>query len=142
MTDEEWKEVEQAVEPPYGRAELIADGYKISIVCMKQKSLKYHLVVYVNGYIKGEWLLNDCEERRRFMRKYKRCYLTENQKKSKQFRELPEDLKQKAVELNTITQYYFDFPSFKSLKSQLIRNNKSIEMADTFGNINAEELKK
>ena len=44
----------------------------------------------------------------------------------------PEDLKQKAVELNTVTQYYFDFPSFKSLKSQLIRNNKSIEMADTF----------
>jgi len=27
---------------------------------------------------------------------------------------------------------YLDFPSFKSLKSQLIRNNKSIELADIF----------
>ena len=132
MTDEEWKEVEQAVEPPYGRAELIIDGYEISIACVRWKSLSYHLVVYVNGCIKGAWLLNDCEERRRFMRKYKRCYLTEKQRKSKQFRKLPEDLKQRAVEINTITQYYFDFPSFKSLKSQLIRNNKSIEMADKY----------
>lgn len=132
MTDEEWKEVEQAVEPPYSRAELIADGYKISIVCMKQKSLKYHLVVYVNGYIKGEWLLNDCEERRRFMRKHKKCYLTERQRKSKQFQKFPKEFQQKIINANTVTQYYFDFPSFKSLKSQLIRNNKSIEMADTF----------
>lgn len=132
MTDEEWKEVEQAVGYPFGRADLIVDGYEISISCLRYKALEYRLVVFINNELKDEWLLNDCEERRRFMRKHKRCYLTEKQKKSKQFRELPEDLKQRAVEINTVTQYYFDFPSFKSLKSQLIRNNKSIEMADTF----------
>ena len=132
MTDEEWKEVEKAVEPPYGRADLIVDGYEISIACVKWKSLSYHLVVYVNGCIKGTWLLNDCEERKRFMRKQKKCYLTESQKKSKQFKKFPKEFQQKIINANIVTQYYFDFPSFESLKSQLVKNNKSIEMADTF----------
>lgn len=32
MTDEQWKEIEKKLVPPFGRVELEIDGYKVAIV--------------------------------------------------------------------------------------------------------------
>ena len=66
MTDEQWKEVEKKLVPPFGRVELEIDGYKVAIVAQLVEKMKFSLVVYVNGFIRAEWSMNDCEIRRRF----------------------------------------------------------------------------
>ena len=64
MTDEQWKEIEKKLVPPFGRAELEIDGYKVVIVAGLVDKMKYGFVVYVNGFIRAEWSMNDCEIRR------------------------------------------------------------------------------
>ena len=54
MTDEQWKEVEKKLVPPFGRAELEIDGYKVVIVAGLVDKMKYGFVVYVNGFIRAD----------------------------------------------------------------------------------------
>lgn len=66
MTDEQWKEVEKKLVPHFGRVELEIDGYKVTIVAQLVEKMKFSFVVYVNGFIRTEWSIKDCEIRRRF----------------------------------------------------------------------------
>ena len=47
MTDEQWKEVEKKLVPPFGRVELEIDGYKVTIVAQLVEKMKFSFVVYV-----------------------------------------------------------------------------------------------
>ena len=55
---------------PYGSVNLKIDGYDITIMCVVEKPLHYCLAVYVDGKIKGEWISQDCEIRRKFYQKH------------------------------------------------------------------------
>lgn len=81
MTPEEWKKVEDALSSPYGRVEFKIDGYDITIMCVVEKPLHYCLAVYVDGKIKGEWISQDCEIRRKFYQKHTKSLLDSKQKK-------------------------------------------------------------
>ena len=70
MTPEDWKNVEDALSSPYGSVNLKIDGYDITIMCVVEKPLHYCLAVYVDGKIKGEWISQDCEIRRKFYQKH------------------------------------------------------------------------
>lgn len=52
MTDEQWKEIEKKLVPPFGRVELEIDGYKVAIVAQLVEKMKFSFVVYVNGFIR------------------------------------------------------------------------------------------
>ena len=84
MTDEQWKEVEKKLVPPFGRAELEIDGYKVVIVAGLVDKMKYGFVVYVNGFIRAEWSMNDCEIRRRFYYESKKSLLKSSEKSQNQ----------------------------------------------------------
>ena len=71
-TSNEWMNLGVQLSHPYGGALLVVDGYKVNLTVVMNKPLHYSIDVYVNGYIKGEWIVNDCEERRRFYRRGKR----------------------------------------------------------------------
>lgn len=73
-TKDQWQRIEQQLAGPFGRVELKADGYSLVLVVTPYKELKYCIAVYVDGWIKGEWLKGEapeakkfCQERRRWL---------------------------------------------------------------------------
>ena len=69
MTKDEWQEAERRALWKYGGLTLLVDGYKISVQRQYATPYKSKLAVYVNGTFRGKWLVEDCEERRRFCRR-------------------------------------------------------------------------
>ena len=125
MTKEEWNEVEMLLSYPYGgKAELLIDGYRITIIVAQEKPLKYVFVVYIDGKLNGEWILKDCEIRRKFFQKHTKSLLTAQDKKqlSKERKEVREAI----IKKSTFYWYSPYWNSFRSLKSHFIKNNKNI----------------
>ena len=125
MTKEEWEYAEKRLYNTYSRLQLKVDDYDVSIVVEPLKPLKNVLVVYVNGEWKGKWLSEDCEERRRFYQKH-----TGNILSRKEQKRLAREKKavREAVGKTTYDWYSPYWTSFRTLKSHLIKNNKSIEL--------------
>ena len=125
MTKEQWEQAEKSLSLHYGRVEMKIDGYDVTIVVEPLKALKNVLVVYMNGELKGKWLSEDCEERRRFFQKH-----TKNLLSRKEQKRLAREKKavREAVGKTTYEWYSPYWTSFRSLKSHLIKSNKSIEL--------------
>ena len=125
MTKEEWDKVESSMQSPWGRASLLCDGFKVTLETGLYKR-KLSSMVYVNGVFKGAWMLEDCEERRRFFRPIKK--LVWRKKITKGFSK--KTLKSLNIDpAETRIGFSPEWTSFRSLKSHLIKNNTSIELA-------------
>ena len=128
MTDEQWKEVEKKLVPPFGRVELEIDGYKVTITAQLVEKMKFSVVVYVNGFIRAEWSMNDCEIRRRFYYESKKSLLKGSEKaKIKKMRKSVREEIMKSAQYSVFLPYW---GSFSRLKSHLIKNNQSIELVE------------
>lgn len=128
MTDEQWKEVEKKLVPPFGRVELEIDGYKVTITAQLVEKMKFSFVVYVNGFIRAEWSMNDCEIRRRFYNESKKSLLKGSEKaKIKKMRKSVREEIMKSAQYSVFLPYW---GSFSRLKSHLIKNNQSIELVE------------
>ena len=126
MTKEDWAYVEETLKSPYKIVKLNCDGYILGLQLQRIETYKLAICVYVNDVFKGKWLLNDCEERKRFFRKSHKSILTAKGKA--EFKKLS---KKKQAEWRE--RYFYDtytpyWTSFRSLKKHLIENNKSIEL--------------
>ena len=130
MTAEEWKDVEISLTSPFGRAKFKIDGYTVDVVVEKEspKSLKYVLAVFVDGAIKGKWLVNDCDIRRKFYNKRTESRLTNNYKNSYKFKSLSKKVREEIIRTSTYEYYSPYFKSFRTLKNHFIKNNTSIEL--------------
>lgn len=131
MTPEEWKQAESRLQYLHGQAKFVIDGYEVD-VCLKQVSTyKNALMVYINGFFKGEWLVNDCEERRRFFA-HKQKPVISNHEWEKMRRELKltaREFKQfKAEHDEKVNYYYSHWTSFAAMKKHFIANNKDIHL--------------
>lgn len=107
------------------------DGYNVAIAYVKETPTKFCLAVYVDGYIKGEWITNDCDIRRRFYRCYEKSLFNSKEKKEifKGFTKRERDrLERENHDRMYYTVYTPYFGSFRTLKAHLIKNNKSIEL--------------
>ena len=93
MIKEEWNLVERKLRETYTPVNLKIDNFKVTLVLERTGVYKNAIIVYVNGKIKGEWFLNDCEERRRFYPRKKKSLLS-SKAKQKLFKGLTK--KQKA----------------------------------------------
>lgn len=125
MTKAEWDTVEKSMMSPWGRVSLICDGYRLTLETGLFKR-KLSTIVYVNGEWKGAWLINDCEERRRFFRPVKRLAWRPKMLKGISKRSLKSlNIDPKEVHIA----YDSTWGAFRSLKAHLIKNNTSIELA-------------
>lgn len=123
MTAEEWKKAEERLNA-FQMVDLLIDGYTVTLMLCRD-NMKLYITVYVNGKVKGEWLTKDCEERRRFMCKSKKCLLKpSDRKKLKLTKTEYEELREKY----TIYNYTPYFSSFRTLKSQFVKNNQNIQL--------------
>jgi len=71
ITKEQWTQIEAEAGLQFGRVKLLCDGHTISTEVQRDK-MKLVVAVYVDGYIKGEWMSQDCEIRRKFYCEVKR----------------------------------------------------------------------
>lgn len=131
MTKEEWNEAESRLSTIYGIVKMKIDGYDVTISYVKESPTKFCLAVYVDGYIKGEWIANDCDIRRRFYRCYEKQLFNSKQKKD-MFKGFTKRQRERFERENHNMMYYTVyspyFGSFRTLKAHLIKNNKSIEL--------------
>lgn len=133
MTAEDWKKVEAALSGPYGCASFTVDGYALTLQVKQVKPLKFAVMVYVNGWFKGELLQNDCEERRRFYCPKKGRVFTAASKAK-----LTKGLSKRAIarylpDIDKTFSYWLPvWSSFAPLKRHLVANNKSIELQECF----------
>ncbi|MBO5449701.1 MAG: hypothetical protein J5994_10310 [Ruminococcus sp.] len=130
MTPEDWAKVEKALSNPFNYVNLKIDGYNVMIGHALEKPLKYCLAVYIDCEFKMEWALSDCDIRRRFFRRRTKSLLTAKEKKA--LKRERKDFQEKIKKESTIEWYEPCWSSFKSLKSHLIKNNKSIEFVEAY----------
>lgn len=125
MTKEEWDKVDKSMQSPYGRVSLLCDGFKITVETGLYKR-RLSSIIYVDGVFKGAWMLEDCEERRRFFRPVKK--LLWRRKMTKGFSK--KTLKSLGIDpAETRISFTAEWSSFRTLKTHLIKNNTSIELA-------------
>lgn len=130
MTPEEWKKVEEKLSYPFNNVKLNVDGYDVTIGHAMEKPLKYCLVVYIDGKINAEWAMNDCDIRRRFFRRRTKSLLTAKGKKA--LKQEKKVVQEEIRKIMTVERYEPFWYSFCSLKSHLIKNNKSIELMEVY----------
>ena len=132
MTESEWRSVEEKLSYPYGRAAFRIDGYNIDVIVIKEmpNSLKYVLAVYVDGKIRSEWSLNDCDIRRKFYCRRSKSLLTASDKNSPWFRKLKKSERNEVIKHYQYNWYSPYFSSMRSLKAHFLKNNNSIELAE------------
>lgn len=114
----------------WGNATLQVDGYEIGLQ-VQQDKMRLVIAVFVNGWMKGEWLINKTEEAKRFCRPCTVALWTPSAKK-----QLTAGLRKSAIkryfpDLDKRSIYYLShWLSFGALKRHLIKNNKSIELVE------------
>lgn len=72
LTKEQWAAIEKQLAGYFGRVELRCDGYQVVAAVEQIGPLKQGIVVYVNGWMKGEWMKGEAEEAKKFHCEMKR----------------------------------------------------------------------
>lgn len=123
MTEAQWNAVEEKLLRPYGVVKLQADGYEI-LLLTEQYKMKLVIAVYVDGKIKGEWLAQDCEIRRKFYRCSTRSLLT--RKEREKLKRNKKSIREEIMRVATYHAYSPYWESFRSLKRHLTKNCSTI----------------
>ena len=130
MTPADWERVKTALTSPYGRVRLKCDTYDLTLGVVPQGPLRYMIVPFLGGRFKGEWIVNDCEERRRFLRRRK-VTLYSTAETAKLVRKFGRKRAEEIFHIERAYQrWYLEWPSFAPLKRHLIANNESIELVE------------
>lgn len=126
MKKEDWIEVERELRHEGGMVRLQCDQYELLLVNCQVKPMRLGFMFYVNDTFSGQWLMEDCEERRRFFRPVKLHLWNENErkwfrkfsKKALRAAEVDPDVKS--------TSYSYYWTSFAALKRHLMLHNREI----------------
>lgn len=60
ISKEQWEQIERQLGGVFGRVELVCDGYKVHAQ-VQQTAMKLVIAVYVDDFIKGEWMFNEAK---------------------------------------------------------------------------------
>jgi hypothetical protein len=130
MTRDDWSAIEESLSHAYGSAKVRVDGFEVSFQVLQDK-MRLVIAVYVNGWMKGEWLINKTEEATRFCRPCVFALWSPSSKKKLTSGLRKSDIKQIFPDLDKKGTYYLShWLSFGALKRHLIKNNKSIELVE------------
>lgn len=121
MSKDEWKRVQKALKSLTNIVKLEIDGYEVALVLVRVGTYKNAIAIYVNGVFQGKWLVEDCEERRRFIQKRERCLY-----KQSEVKKLPKKM-QKEMLSRKYEYFQSHWSSFGALKKHLLENNENIE---------------
>lgn len=130
ITKEQWKEIAFELASAMGQVKLKCDDYDVRLQVERVSARRYVIVPYVDGYLRGKWVLEDCEERRRFMRPVERFFYSAKTRKellkiyggSRAKKADREDVNRK------YTFYEMHWDSVGALRRHLEKNNKEITL--------------
>lgn len=127
MTKEEWAQVEEQLKHQFDPVTLICDGYRLTLRLSRIKAMSLGITVFVNDELCGRWMIDDCEERKRFFRSQAMSVYSAKSKRT--FRGISaKTLKSMGIDLKkTFTGYSFYWTSFRALRAHLIKHNESIQ---------------
>lgn len=129
LTKEQWAELEKRLSSPFGRAILMIDGYKITLVTELSR-MKLYIAIYINDYIRVEWANKDCEERRRFLMP-KKMYLYKPKERDWYKKQPKRVLKKYNIDPDACITFGLNWwNSFKPMKRHLEANNDSIVLVE------------
>lgn len=130
MTNSQWNQVEQDLKKIYVPVNLKIDDYKVTLMLEKIADYRLGITVLINNRFLGEWLINDCQERRRFF-----CPVRRKISSLKDFtwmRKYPKRaLKANGIDSDkTFIVHYPWWTSFSRMKTHFIENNNTISLID------------
>lgn len=133
ITKEQWDKVEKDLQSQWKTVTLKCDGYEVSLSLGQVYKMKLGILVRVNGWFKGAWLINKdkpAEEARRFLQsRYIYRYGVKDKKLYKQLGK--KYMKEHSIDLGARMEFKsFYWSSFAALKRHFIKNNKSIELIE------------
>lgn len=133
MTKKDWEKAKEQLERPwpYSRAHLEADGYDVTLEMQPMNDMFHKgILVYVNGHFKGSWLVQDCEERRRFMPQRQRPCMSPQQ--IARYNKLSKRMQKELQYLRdgTYTEYSTHWTSWGPLVKHFEANNKDIRLKE------------
>lgn len=130
MTKDEWLLVKSKLSHPWGSAELMVDGYRLTLQVKQTKALKFEIMPYVNGKFQGAWMTKDSEEGKRFLRP-----VTIAVYKPAEKARLTKGMSKKMIKTifgdgldKTFAVFAWGWPTFGPLQRHLIANNQVIEL--------------
>lgn len=94
--------------------------------CRKESRFQNVIMVYINDEFRGKWLMEDCEERRRFCCCKRQSIVTE--KDCKLYGARSKKAKQELKEKFGYNVYLPYWTNFEKMKKHFIANNESIEL--------------
>lgn len=126
MTKEEWAQVEEQLKHQLNPVTLLCDGYRLQLQLSRIAAMSLGITFYVDGWMRGEWFFDDCEERQRFFRPM--THLIYGVKSRRAYRGISaKSLKEYGIDLEkTSTSFSFYWTSFRALRAHLNKHNKSI----------------
>lgn len=72
ISKEQWAVIEHELFGLFGAVRLKADGYDVVLKVEPWKTLRHAVIVYVNGWLKGEWIKGGCPEAEKFYQEQRR----------------------------------------------------------------------
>ncbi len=126
VSAQDWKDIEQRLKELYRSVKLVCDGYELTLVLQRIGQFHNAITVYIDGKIDGRWMIEDCEQRRRFY-----CPKSKSFYSKKDMADIKKISKRMFKEMQAKNKFVYYAPywtSFRSLKSHLIKNNESIEL--------------
>jgi hypothetical protein len=135
ISKEQWGKVEAELSHSFGHVVMKCDEYELGLTVVPLGTLQYGIAVYVNGYFKGKWLMEDCEERRRFLRPVERFLL--NAKERMEWLKIYGGKRAKKADVERVNRkivfYQSYWTSAKSLRRHLEKNNSTLELVSLGG---------
>ena len=126
QTADDWEKIRETISI-YRPVNLVVDGYKITVKQVFISETVTAYIIFVNGIFKGEWGLEDCEERRRFFYRFEKYVNRPATRRQLKLMEKKSKGLFKPVDVDKKMEYFTPFfPSFKVLQKHLAVNNKII----------------
>lgn len=131
LTKEQKEALVSDLSSPWGGAELMCDGYLVSLRVQRYKELSYRVMTYVNGIFKGQWTSGkNPSPEAKFLRKSVRPNLSPTQRKS-----VEKELGKRYVAKDpffggSYTVYLPDWSSGRAAINHLCKVCDSVEVAD------------
>ncbi|MDR9503391.1 hypothetical protein RI662_03625 [Brevibacillus agri] len=126
VSAQDWKDIEQRLKGFYDSVKLICDGYELTLVLQRIGQFHNAIAVYIDGKIDGKWMIEDCEQRRRFYCPKSKSFYSK--KDMAEFKKISKRIFKEMQAKNKYVYYEPYWTSFRSLKNHLIKNNESIEL--------------
>jgi len=132
LTKQQWDEVKTRLMNFYDTVTLDCDGYKVALRLMRVSQFKNAIRVYVDGYIKGVWMLveKNTEEGKRFF-PITRKPVTSQKEKKELIKLFGKRQAEQMPSFNKVLEFRrLEWSSFSALKKHFIANNKNIELVE------------